>query len=163
VAGSVHETLADKTPPGQFLVADTAFPRGTRRVEGKIKAPLKENQALSSDPVERDERLRFDRQLLSCRQTSEWGMHAIQGAFGRLRVPLPADSGERRSILHIISQLYNLRVREIGLNQIQTVYCPIWQEDDGDRVWDEIGNMMFGDIRKNDRVARFHIMAEEVE
>jgi hypothetical protein len=34
------------------------------------------------------ERVAFDRELLSYRQTAEWGMPGLQGSFGRLRIPL---------------------------------------------------------------------------
>ena len=77
----VYARLRRDTPDGSYLVANTAFPRGSR-LSGKIMAPLKQGDRLPSNPLRRMERLAFDRQLLSYRQTAEWGMRALQGAFG---------------------------------------------------------------------------------
>ena len=40
----------------------------------------------------RTEWLAVDQQLLSYQQTAEWGMCAVRGAFGRLRVPLDVNA-----------------------------------------------------------------------
>ena len=36
-------------PEGYFLIADTAFPRGTASIEGKIRAPLKGGEHVPRD------------------------------------------------------------------------------------------------------------------
>ena len=82
VALPVYERLLHNTPEGSYLVADTAFPHGTSHVSGKIKAPLKQGDHLSSNLFLRTEQLAFDQQLQSYQQTAKWGMHALQGAFG---------------------------------------------------------------------------------
>ena len=46
VAQPIYEKLGTKTPAGFYLVADTAFPRGTNQIQGRIQAPLKEGQRL---------------------------------------------------------------------------------------------------------------------
>ncbi|KAK7444571.1 hypothetical protein VKT23_015249 [Stygiomarasmius scandens] len=91
VAQSVYEKLLYHTPEGYYLIADTAFPRGTDQIAGRIKAPIKEGSRLSANPVERANFMAFNQQLLSFWQTAEWGMHTLQGSFGRLRVPLDVN------------------------------------------------------------------------
>ena len=46
-----------------------------------------------------EERFAFDRELLSYRQTAEWGNRALQGSFGRLRIPLEINDSKRRGDL----------------------------------------------------------------
>ncbi|KAF8589788.1 hypothetical protein K439DRAFT_1645022 [Ramaria rubella] len=78
----IYQQLRDDTDDGYYLVANTAFPRGSAQISGRIKAPVKSGQRLPSDPDEREELLCFNRELLSYHQTAEWGMHALQGSFG---------------------------------------------------------------------------------
>jgi len=68
VARHIYEKLRTATPDGYYLVADTAFPRGTDQIGGRIKAPIKEGQRLPADFAERQQFIAFDRQLLSFRQ-----------------------------------------------------------------------------------------------
>ncbi|KAK7685815.1 hypothetical protein QCA50_011161 [Cerrena zonata] len=51
VAMPIYNRLRDRTPNGYYLVADTAFPRGTASVEGRIRAPIKAGQKLPHDPT----------------------------------------------------------------------------------------------------------------
>ena len=108
VALPVYEWLLHNTPEGSYLVADTAFPHGTSHVSGKIKAPLKQGNHLSSSLLLRTEWLTFDQQLLLYRQTAEWGMHALQGAFGQLRVPLNVDADRQFLLLRVVVWAHNL-------------------------------------------------------
>ncbi|CAA7264567.1 unnamed protein product [Cyclocybe aegerita] len=162
VARPIFERLRTRTPPGYYLIADTAFPRGTQSIAGRIRAPLKAGQAVRGTPDEIAERMAYDHELLSYRQTAEWGNRGLQGAFGRLRVPLPIDNAERRgNLLEICNRLNNLRTRRVGINQIRTVYMRYWQDTAEDiDIWQNFENMLFSDQRKNDRVARFHTYAE---
>jgi len=82
VARPIFEQLCTKIPDGFYLVSDTTFPRGTTSIEGKICAPLKSGQRITAEPVAQEYTLAFNRQLLSYRQTAEWGMCTIQGSFG---------------------------------------------------------------------------------
>jgi hypothetical protein len=159
VAQPIYEKLRKDTPGNYYLVADTAFPRGTDQISGRIKAPIKAGQRLPANPIERDKLLAFDRQLLSFRQTAEWGMRALQGSFGRLRMPLDINfSEQRQDLLEACVRLNNVRARMVGINQIRSVYMPIWQEDEHDRmVWEQFEKMLFSHQRNNDRVARFHL------
>lgn len=159
VARPIFQALERDVPDGFFLVADTAFPRGTASIKGKICAPMKGGEYIPADPVEQALALRVNRQLLSYRQTAEWGMRTLQGSFGRLRVPLPIKSEEsRRELLEICVRLNNLRARCVGINQIRNVYMPTWKASEDEELWTGLGEMMFGDIRRRDRVSRFHLV-----
>ncbi|KAL0570561.1 hypothetical protein V5O48_011398 [Marasmius crinis-equi] len=159
VARPIFERLHTRVPNGYFLVADTAFPRGSSSIAGKIRAPLKSGGRLTDTQAERDMALRFNRQLLSYRQTAEWGMRTIQGSFGRLCVPLDVNSPRKRKrLLENCSRLFNVRARCVGINQIKSVYVPIWRATEDEALWEELGNTLFGEIRKRDRVARFHLV-----
>jgi hypothetical protein len=106
------------------------------------------------------ERLAFDRQLLSYRQTAEWGMRGLQGSFGRLRIPLEIGRHkERGDLIEICIRLHNLRACTVGINQIRTVYMPLWKQNGQEEVWMDFENMLFADQRRSDRVARFHNVA----
>jgi hypothetical protein len=151
-----------KVPEGYFLVSDTAFPRGMDSIAGKIHTPLKRGDRIPDDPVACQHLFTVNRQLLSYRQTAEWGMHTLQGSFGRLRVPLPITSESRRCHrIEICACLTNVCARSVGISQIQSVYVPIWRASEDDRLWLNLGDMLFGDIQKCDRVSRFHLEVVE--
>ena len=161
IALPIYEKLQTRTPDGFYLVADTAFPRGTAQIEGKIRAPIKTGARLRGTEAEIEEQIAFDRQLLSYRQTAEWGMRCLQGSFGRLRIPLDiGDDAGRAHLLEICMRLHNLRAERVGHNQIRTVYSEIWRQTKEDNeVWNNFEEMLFGDQRRNDRVTRFHNFA----
>jgi hypothetical protein len=161
VAQPIYEKLRTRTPDGFYLVADTAFPRGAQQIEGKIRAPIKTGQRMQGTITEIEERLAFDRQLLSYWQTAEWGMRGLQGSFGRLRIPLEIGrQRERGDLIEICLRLNNLRARLVGINQIRTVYIPLWKQNHEDeRVWSNFESVMFGEQRRSDRVAHFHNVA----
>jgi hypothetical protein len=161
VAQPIYEKLRTQTPDEFYLVADTAFPRGAAHIDGRIRAPLKSGQRLRGTETQIAERMAFDRQLLSFRQTAEWGNRALQGSFGRLRIPLEIKHTERRgNLLETCVRAHNLRGQKVGFNQIRTVYMPQWRETDEDEiVWRNFENMLFAELRVKDRVSRFHMAA----
>ena len=79
----------------------------------------------------------------------------MQGSFGRLRILLEVNHSEKRAnLLETCVQLNNLCAACVGLNQIQSVYMPIWQKDaEGHEVWMNFKNMLFSDQQKKDRVS----------
>ncbi|KAG6913460.1 hypothetical protein DXG01_006709 [Tephrocybe rancida] len=162
VAQPIFEKLRMKTPEGYYMVADTAFPRGTSQIDGRIRAPVKAGQRLQGTAEEIQEKMAFDRELLSYRQTAEWGNRTLQGSFGRLRVPLDINNAESRGdLLETTVRLHNLRCRRVGYNQIQSVYVPMWRSTmEEEEIWLNFENMVFADQRRNDRVTRFHTFAE---
>ncbi|KIY42825.1 hypothetical protein FISHEDRAFT_79106 [Fistulina hepatica ATCC 64428] len=146
-------------PDGFYLVADMAFPRGADSIKGKIRTAMKAGEHLPDDPAERETVLHIDRQLISFRQTAEWGMHILQGSHPRLRLPLPiSDPVKRQELLETCVRLTNIRTERVGINEIKRVYERIWKEAEDERLWNDLGAMLFSDIRKLDRVARFHLM-----
>ncbi|KIK80444.1 hypothetical protein PAXRUDRAFT_158675 [Paxillus rubicundulus Ve08.2h10] len=42
VAQPIYQILHEKTPDGYYIIADTAFPRGTMEIKGHIHASLKD-------------------------------------------------------------------------------------------------------------------------
>jgi hypothetical protein len=85
-----------------------------------------------------------------------WGMRAFQGSFGRLCVPLDIqDNHGRACLLEICVCLNNLWANFVGISQIQSVYQPVWMEED-EEIWYNFENMVFRDIRAQDCVGRFH-------
>jgi hypothetical protein len=120
--------------------------------------PLKGGENVALDSVEQRELLRFHRQLLSYHQTAEWGMRTIQGSFGRLRVPLNiSNPSQRQQLLKTVVRLANLQSTMVGISQIRNVYMPIWKASEDDELWDNIGNLLIGDVRRWDRVSCFHL------
>ncbi|EGZ24867.1 hypothetical protein PHYSODRAFT_296798 [Phytophthora sojae] len=105
VAQDLYGKLQDKTPEGFFAIADSAFPRSRQGISSRIQTPLKKR---SRQPRILREQGRFDElealmarnsELVSARQAAEWGMRSLQGSFARLKMPLPADDDEYRSIV----------------------------------------------------------------
>lgn len=163
VAQPIYEKLRTRTPDGYYLVADTAFPRGASQIDGRILAPMKQGHRLPRDAIEQARLLAVDRQLVSYRQTAEWGMRALQGSFGRLRMPLEVSNSHRRGdLIETCIRLHNLRTDVVGINQIKSVYVPAWTEGDQQReIWEGFEGMLFGEQRKRDRVSAFHGVVED--
>lgn len=161
VAQPIYEKLRIRTPPGYYLVADTAFPRGTNQIEGRIRAPIKSGQSIAGTPEEIQEKLAFNRELLSYRQTAEWGMRSLQGSFGRLHVPLEINhTDQRASLIETCVRLHNLRAQRVEINQICNVYMKEWRaSDELDELWKGFENMLFSEQRTRDRVLNYHVYA----
>ncbi|KAJ8503054.1 hypothetical protein ONZ45_g11200 [Pleurotus djamor] len=161
VATPIYEKLK-AVPKDFFLVADSAFPRGTKEIAGRIRTPIKDGTRLPTNYVDRSILMDENAQLVSYRQTAEWGMRIVQGSFGRLRAPLPIeDSSERTELLEIVCRQSNLRTIRVGINQIRNVYYPTWRATEDERLWTDLGNMVIGNIRSADRVAKFHLVVQE--
>ncbi|PPQ95855.1 hypothetical protein CVT26_015594 [Gymnopilus dilepis] len=162
VAQPIYQKLRGNTPDGYYLIADSAFPQGAKDISGRIQAPIKSGKKLRGTEEDIEEHFAYDRELLSYRQTAEWGMRSIQGSFGRLRLPLPTGDTEFRALLlETCFRLHNLRTREIGRNQIQTVYMAEWRRtNDDQRIWLDFENIVFSEQRRIDRVSRFHVFPE---
>lgn len=81
VARPLFDALRDRVPDGFYLCADSGFPKATGEVAGKLVAPLKAGEQVPADLMERSMVLEFNRNLVSYRQSAEWGMRALQGSF----------------------------------------------------------------------------------
>ncbi|EUC60429.1 DDE family endonuclease, partial [Rhizoctonia solani AG-3 Rhs1AP] len=160
-AANVYEQLRTRTPNGYFLIADSAFPRVGADLAGKIKTPLKERARLADDPDEAAQQIEYSNSITLARQPAEWGMRALQGAYGRLRMPLDINNPiGRRVLLETCLRLHNLRTQLIGINQIKRVYMPEWGSET-EHFLNELHSTFFPNIRKNDRVKRFYLQLTE--
>jgi len=106
---------------GVKCVMDSAFANANK--ESIIKSKKRETIASTAESTEEFEELMA---ALSVRQAAEWGMRALQGAFGRLKAVWPyEEKDERYWGLSVITLLYNYSANNMDLNQIRRVY---WQE-----------------------------------
>lgn len=124
-SGLLLDRLSDeKTPRGKAILGDSAFVTNTRVTHGKIIRGRKttETSDIPLSPLLAAVDAILQRAMPSERQSAEWGIRAFKAPFGRLRLPLPADSAVRFRLLQVCVHLYNLRARLIGLNQLRTVY-----------------------------------------
>lgn len=88
----------------------------------------------------------------------EWGMRQLCGSFGRLRVPLDTDDNEQcGDVLESCVRMNNVRVLRVGISEICSVYEPIWRWSEAAELWDSFEHVAVRDIRRGDRVARFHL------
>lgn len=118
--------LTEEGCPSPFrLVADSAFPC-TVQYRDKILSVPKVNSVRNDGSVEEEIR---NAVITKHRQPAEWGMHALQGGFGRLRMKLTSDVLVREKVLDVIWYLHNYRTRMVGINQTATVYQKLWQEN----------------------------------
>ena len=71
------------------------------------------------------EEIVVNEEATSMRQSAEWGMHAFQASFPRIKDRLIYEEvGERRLILKMLVLLYNYRANTVGINQIRNHYMP---------------------------------------
>ncbi|KAG8702053.1 hypothetical protein FRC09_004975, partial [Ceratobasidium sp. 395] len=97
---NVYGKLINNTPDKRFLIADTAFPKLQQRLLDKIHTPLQARTRLNHlTPAERRAAIKYSNSITSARQAVEWGMRALQGAFGRLRMPLDANDAKWRCVV----------------------------------------------------------------
>ncbi|KAK0523856.1 hypothetical protein OC842_006010 [Tilletia horrida] len=111
--------------PSFALLADSAFPYH-KHPAGRILSRPKDD--IAAKEKNGNVVLRWEA-IVRQRQAAEWGMRALQGAFGRLDLRLPTHKAKRSLILAVIFSLHNFRAREVGLNQIKEVYFPAWQRN----------------------------------
>jgi hypothetical protein len=121
---------------GYAIAADTAFPRNGL-LEDKILTSLK-NGDLDEDPIIAHLQLRFHSMVTSLRQVVEWGMRAIQGTFGRLKIPMTSNKRVRRNILEGIVLIHNIRTENMGINQITTVFGESYEQGMNELPYDRI-------------------------
>ena len=65
VAHPIYKKLCLQTPEGYYLMTNTAFPCGSDKIAGRIKAPMKDGVHLPVDHAKRENFMQHDRQLLS--------------------------------------------------------------------------------------------------
>lgn len=152
--GSWHDTtVANKLIKrvahdlGEFKICvDQGFPRHGD-LHNKFVGPLSRRAQRILLPNFRNEVLRRHNTYVSLRQSSEWGMRALQGTFTRLKSRLTSNKRKRKEIIHAICLLHNFRTHYVGLNQIATVFNPEY--------------VSHINIENYDRIARYY--AREVD
>jgi hypothetical protein len=132
---------------GDFKICvDQGFPRSGDLLN-KFVGPLS-RRARSNLPVEtRRAALRRHNTYVSLRQSSEWGMRALQGTFVRMKSRLTSNKRKRRQILTVIILLHNFRTDVVGLNQIATVFNVEYES--------------YVNIRNYDRIAQYYENVED--
>ena len=108
------------------ICVDQGFPR-SGAADGVLVGPVARRSAQRLHPDVRDHMLRMSNVYTSLRQASEWGMRGLQGTFPRCKKRLPSDSNKRRLVLENIIFVHNFRTHLVGLNQIQTVFDPEYE------------------------------------
>lgn len=106
-----------KTADGHGLCADTAFPVG-KELKRRIVSPLKEGELERYPRQLQPAASAVSAQITSLRQACEWGMGSIQKPFKRLAMHLPWRASVRAMRLSNIFKLWNVRVRNTGISQI---------------------------------------------
>jgi hypothetical protein len=136
---------------GDFKICvDQGFPRSGDLLN-KFVGPISERTRASLPIENRRAVLRKHNTYVSLRQSSEWGMRALQGSFTRLKSRLTSDSKKRKTLITVICLLHNFRTDVVGLNQIATVFNPEYEA--------------VITLHNQDRIARYyaHITGEEEE
>lgn len=125
-----------RTAPELGIIADTAFPR-TGPLEQKILTPSSFDSLSINTEVAYRELLRHQL-ITSLRQSAEWGMRALQGTFGRLKVPQTHHHKKRSRCLLSIALLHNFRTTYVGFNQIATVFADDYEQSLHNASYDRI-------------------------
>ena len=87
----------------------------------------------------REYMLRVSNVYVSLRQSSEWGMRALQASFPRFKKRLPSDAKQRRLVIQSIILTHNFRTCIVGCNQINTVFDPEYERYINLEGYDRIG------------------------
>jgi hypothetical protein len=108
------------------ICVDQGFKRGGI-LFGKFVGPLSQKSRRNLSPILRREFIELHNKYVSLRQSSEWGMRALQGTFSRLKSRLTSITNVRNAIIYSIILLHNYRTSRVGLNQIAVVFNPHYE------------------------------------
>ena len=125
--GNLYDVLR-LIPDREYLIADSIFPTSdeSRELMGgqKIRRPPKANETQPESASE----LKFMSDLVSARQTAEWGIAGVTRSFPRVKKLWRWNSASRnfgsrrKELIETIIFLHNFRARSLGLNQIRSVW-----------------------------------------
>eukprot|EP00804_Cyclotella_cryptica_P031085 CCRYP_015969-RA/>CCRYP_015969-RA protein AED:0.07 eAED:0.07 QI:0/-1/0/1/-1/1/1/0/231 len=121
--GSLFVRFLDSIRPriGHYKICvDKGFPRSGDALNILV-GPMNKRRARRLHPEMREYMLRVSNVYTSLRQSSEWGMHALQASFPRCKKCLSSDFKQRRLVLESIILTHNFR-DIVGRNQIKTVF-----------------------------------------
>lgn len=77
-------------------------------------------------------------------------------------MPLDASHANRHGdLLETCVRLQNLRTCLVGINQIRSVYMPIWKANKQEEIWSHFEDMLFKEQQSKDRVSQFYLMYNE--
>ncbi len=138
--GSMHDsTIADMggiydklknlyETTGAITCVDSAFRMRNSPYIIKSSQDNRVGEGDTEEAVRRD--IIKKRQATSMRQSSEWGMRALQSSYPRICDRMPYEQkGKRRIAIKMMIYLYNLRARMVGINQIKNVFQPALNRD----------------------------------
>ena len=78
---------------------------------------------------------------------------------------MPLDVNDpvgRGDLLEVCVHAMNLRATRVGISQIRTVYMQCWKDAEDEDIWNNFEDVLFGELRRRDRVSRFHrVVVEE--
>ena len=103
------------------VCVDQGFPRSGLLFD-KFVGPLSKKRIRNLAQELRAWVIHLSNKYVSLRQSSEWGMRALQGSFTRLKTRLPSDSVYRQYIIEACVLLHNYRTNMVGLNQIASLF-----------------------------------------
>jgi hypothetical protein len=86
-----------------------------------LVGPMNECSARQFHPAMSDYMLCLSNVFMSLRQSSEWGMCALQSSFPQCKKYFPSDFRQRRLVLESIILIHNFRTDIVGSNQTKTV------------------------------------------
>ena len=78
-------------------------------------------------PIFRQAYIDLHNKNVSLRQSSEWGMRALQETFSRLKSRITSNYSKCHYIIYSILLLHNFRTKRIGLNPIAVVFNPHYE------------------------------------
>jgi len=113
--------------PDYCACVDQGFCR-SGHMEGIFVGPISKRQRRALHPITKELVLKRHNTYVSLRQSSEWGMRALQGTFPRLKARLCSDFKDRGDLIESIIFLHNFRTELVGLNQIKTVFDPHYEQ-----------------------------------
>jgi hypothetical protein len=97
-------------------------------LQDKFVGPYSKKFLKKLDAIVRELLLVRIHKYVSLRQSAEWGMRALQGTFTRLKSRLTSNNRMRKLIIETIVLLSNFRTAHVGLNQIDTVFNPQYEQ-----------------------------------
>jgi hypothetical protein len=109
------------------ICVDQGFKRSGNLLN-KFVGPISKSRRRNLSPILRQMLIRQHNIYVSLRQSSEWGMRALEGSFSRLKSRLTSKAKTRHKIILSILLLHNLRTSRVGLNQIANVFNPHYQQ-----------------------------------
>jgi DDE superfamily endonuclease len=109
------------------LCVDQGFPR-SGDLHDRFVGPMSKKIKKKLSPELAEYLIPTHERYISLRQASEWGMRALQGTFSRLKSRMTSNSKKRQKIILSIVLLHNYRTHLMGLNQIATVFNPLYDQ-----------------------------------